>query len=171
MECVIRTQRLDLRPFRPEDAMFIFNLMNQVSWIRYIGDRKIHSEDIARKYLEQNQIRLYNENGYGMYAMCLKGTDEVIGSCGIVVREGLETPDLGYAILEKYSGKAYTKEACKGVLEYAKNTLKFRKISAITTKDHQVSIRILMGLGFSYLKTIRLPNDPEELNYYELKFF
>ena len=46
---VCETPRLRLRHVEPDDARFILTLVNEPSWLRFIGDRGVRSEDDARQ--------------------------------------------------------------------------------------------------------------------------
>ena len=45
---IIETERLQLRTVSPDDAPFYLELVNEPSWIRFIGDRGIRTLDAAR---------------------------------------------------------------------------------------------------------------------------
>ena len=79
-----------------------------------------------------------------------------IGTCGLVKREELEHPDIGFAFLEKYRGQGFGYEAAVAILDYAKRTLCFSRIHGLTSKTNQVSIRLLEKLGLRYERSISL---------------
>jgi RimJ/RimL family protein N-acetyltransferase len=162
------TDRLIIREHNKADAEFIYKLMNQESWIKYIGDRNIDSIAAAKQYLADRHFKAYRKYGYGMFAICNKQSNEVMGSVGLVNREGLDVPDIGFALLSKFEGNGYVYEAALEILELAKLKFLINKLSAITTLDNIKSIKLLHKLGFVNIKTIQLPNEPVELNYFEL---
>ena len=90
MEIVIKTQRLILRKFTLDDAAFMLKLLNTPTWLRFIGDRNVKTLEEAEQYLLNGNIRSYQEYGFGFYVVVIKETQESIGICGIVKREGLE---------------------------------------------------------------------------------
>ena len=49
---VLSTARLDVRWVRDDDADFIVELVNDPDWLRYIGDRGIHTPDEARAWMD-----------------------------------------------------------------------------------------------------------------------
>ena len=99
MEIVIKTQRLILRKFTLDDAAFMLKLLNTPTWLRFIGDRNVKTLEEAEQYLLNGNIRSYQEHGFGFYVVVIKETQESIGICGIVKREGLEDVDIGFAFL------------------------------------------------------------------------
>ena len=96
---VLETERLLLRQFSAEDAGFILELLNEPSFIQNIGDRGIRTLADAASYITNIPIASYAKNGFGLYAVILKETNELIGMCGLIKRESLDDVDIGYAFL------------------------------------------------------------------------
>src|SRR5512132_4196453 len=70
---VLETDRLLLSHLSPEaDAEFIFRLVNDPSFIRYIGDKKVRTLDDARQYIQHGPVKSYQENGFGLNKVELK---------------------------------------------------------------------------------------------------
>jgi RimJ/RimL family protein N-acetyltransferase len=89
-----------------------------------------------------------------------------IGMCGILRRDTLEHPDLGFAFLPEYISKGYGFEIGSAVLTYAKNDLKFSTILAITLPANTKSIKLLEKIGFTFVKNFRADSTSEELLLY-----
>lgn len=166
MTVILETERLILREFTLEDTDFIIELLNSSGWIRFIGDRNIHTQEAAGNYLINGPLKSYRINGFGLYGVELRHSHEPVGMCGLILRDYLETIDIGFAFLDSCTGKGYGTEIASATLSYAQNQLKFDKVLAITTEDNQASIRLLEKLGMQFDKVIRVPNDPEPLRLY-----
>lgn len=166
----LESERLFLRNFDDNDAPFICELLNSTGWLKYIGDRSVRNSVDAEKYIQGRIVPSYTKYGFGMYAMVLKESNLVIGTCGLIKRTGLDHVDIGFAILPAFEGKGYTYEAAEEVMQFAKSTLKFPIIAAITTADNLGSINIIKKLGLAFMKTITLPEDDEALLLFEKKF-
>jgi [ribosomal protein S5]-alanine N-acetyltransferase len=162
------TERLILRNFTVNDAEFIFDLLNSPSWLQFIGNRGIRSLKEAEDYLMKVIINSYNKYGFGISLIQLKEKEIPIGMCGLVKREGLENIDIGFALLSQYEGYGYGFEAANVVLDHAKSSLGFSKVVGITSKENFRSINLLTKLGFGFEKTIKLPNDHQELLLFAL---
>ena len=78
---ILETERLYLRQFSTEDAEFILELLNEPSFIQNIGDRGVRTLEDARAYLLNGPIASYTKNGFGLYLIVVKETDESIGIC------------------------------------------------------------------------------------------
>lgn len=144
----IITDRLIINEFSEADAPFLVQLMNSPSYIEYIGDRGIRTDDQAADYISSKIMPSYTNDGYGFYLARLRHMDFPIGLVGVVKRDILDVPDLGYALLEEYSGMGYAYEACMGVIDHCTNDLLMPVLQAVTTDDNVASTRLLSKLGF-----------------------
>jgi RimJ/RimL family protein N-acetyltransferase len=95
-----------------------------------------------------------------------KDTNTIIGTAGLVNREGLDGVDIGFALLPNYEGKGYGYEATKAIMQYATRTYGINTYLAITLPSNKPSQRLLEKLGLTFKKMIFIPNDPEELMLY-----
>ena len=145
---LFNTPNLSISHLTLEDATFICELLNQSSFIEYIGDRQVRSIEDARRYLTMGPLASYEQFGFGLFRVALSKNDEPIGICGILKRDYLDYPDLGYALLDRFAGKGYATEAARGTLGYAQQTLGLTRIVAITALENPPSIRLLTKLGF-----------------------
>jgi RimJ/RimL family protein N-acetyltransferase len=159
---VIETERLILRHAVAGDAEFIFELLNDPSFIENIGDRGIRTLEDARKYISDRLVASYNKHGYGLYVVQLKNTMEMAGICGLVNREVLDFPDIGFAFLPRHWRKGYALEASKGVLKFAKDDLHMKRILAITKLSNVASQGVLEKLGLRFEKVVKLAEHPDE---------
>lgn len=105
--------------------------------------------------------------GYGNYAVILKEGNVKIGAVGIFERDGLDVADIGFSVLEAYEGKGLMFEASKKIKDEVMQNFGLKKISAITTKDNISSQKLIQKLGLEFKKFVTLPNDDEELMYFE----
>jgi RimJ/RimL family protein N-acetyltransferase len=165
---ILTTPRLVLSEFTPEDAPFIFKLLNTPGWIKYIGTRNINTENDARDYINNKLITSYKQHGFGFYNVRKKDDDEAVGMCGIIKREHLDDPDIGFALLPEYEGNGYAYESASAVMDYAKDTLKFKRLSAITVPFNKSSIKLIEKIGLNFEKMIHENN--EHLMLFNIKF-
>jgi RimJ/RimL family protein N-acetyltransferase len=152
---VAQTERLVLRELTLQDAHFILELLNEDGFLRYIGDKGVRHLSDACSYIERGPMESYARHGFGLYAACLKaGTP--IGICGLVKRETLADPDLGFAFLARYGSQGYALEAASAVLDFARRQLKLPRIVAITAAENTRSIALLEKLGLKFDRFISL---------------
>jgi ribosomal-protein-alanine N-acetyltransferase len=168
MDMELITARLTVREFVEADAPFIVTLLNQSSFLRFIGDKKVRTIEDARNYIQTGPLDDYKRHGFGQYLVQLKDANKPIGMCGLLKREKLEHADLGFAFLPEAWGNGYAFEAASAVLEHARDVLKLSCILAITNPDNDASIKLLSGLGFQFECLKRLSNDADQVKVFSL---
>src|SRR5829696_5552552 len=99
---VLETERLSLRQFTVDDAQFILRLLNEPSFLRYIGDKQVRNLEDARQYILNGPVASYERNGFGLLLVELRELRTPIGMCGLLKREELPDPDIGFALLPDF---------------------------------------------------------------------
>ena len=163
---VLETERLVLRHLNLDDAAFMQVLVNDPTWLRFIGDRGVRSIDDAREYLRKGAIASYAQHGFGLYMTELKEGAQPIGICGLVKRDTLPDVDVGFALLPQFAGHGYAGEAATAVMEHARRKFGLTRVVAITNPDNHGSIRVLQKIGLNFERLIRVAADAEELALY-----
>ena len=163
---ILETERLILREIVEADAEFIFDLLNQPSFIKYIGNRNVHSVEAAREFIENRYRQSYREYAFGLYTVELKESSVPIGICGFVKRETLPDADIGFAFLPQYEKQGYAYESTAAVMKYGRDVLVLKRVLAITTIDNESSGRLLAKIGFKFERLIKQPPSDEELKLF-----
>jgi [ribosomal protein S5]-alanine N-acetyltransferase len=172
---ILETERLTLRELTAGDAEFTLDLLNQPSFIKYIGDRRVRDLEQAREFIENRYRQSYRDHGFGLYLVELKPESTetentpapaaaAIGICGFVKRDSLPEPDIGFAFLPQFGKKGYAVEAAAATMKYGREKLGLKRILAITTTDNESSGRLLEKIGFVFEKLIE--NDGETLKLF-----
>ena len=91
------TKRLFLREMKPDDFQALFLVLGDPETMRHYP--YTFDEQHVRDWIERNRKR-YRENGFGLWAVCLKETGEMIGDCGLTLQNinGELLPEIGYHI-------------------------------------------------------------------------
>jgi RimJ/RimL family protein N-acetyltransferase len=163
---VLETERLILRRFVVEDAQFVLNLVNEPSFLRYIGDKKIRTLDDARQYILSGPVASYERHGFGLCLVELRESHAPIGMCGLLKREELPEPDIGFALLPEFWNKRFAFEAAAAVLRDARERLGLQRVLAITSLDNEASIKLLQRLGFTFDRVTKLAADREQVKLF-----
>ena len=164
----IETERLRLRPLTGGDATFIFELVNDPSFIRNIGDRKVRTLDDAKRYIAGGPLASYAKNGFGLYLVELKESGEPIGMCGLIRRNTFKDVDIGYAYLPRYWSKGYAFEAAQAMKDYARDVVGLKRMVAVVDPQNTGSIRLLEKLGMTFDRTVKLAEDDIELKLFSV---
>jgi len=165
---VLDTERLLLRPITVDDAEFILILLNEPSFLRYIGDKQVRNIEDARQYILNGPIASYERHGLGLLLVELRDSHTRIGMCGLLKRDELPEPDIGFALMPDFWNKGFAFEAAAAVLQDARDRLKLQRILAITSLDNDASIKLLERLGFKFERVTRLAPDREEIKLFVL---
>lgn len=154
----IDTERLTLRPFTLDDTEIVLALLNDADFLRYVGDRQVRTADDARKYLNSGPLDSYAKHGFGLYAVELKKERMPVGMCGLLRRETLPDPDIGFAFLPSWRSQGFAEEAAQAVLREARDRLQLPRVLAIVDPANERSCRLLRKLGMHLVRF--LPADP-----------
>jgi RimJ/RimL family protein N-acetyltransferase len=177
----IETERLRIRRLSLDDTDFVVALLNEPSFLRYIGDRNVRDRASACRYLEAGPFASYARFGFGLMCVELKpaaaqGTGGnatpaavPIGICGLLKRDTLEDVDVGFAFLPPYWGQGYAFEAAEAVLAQGREVFGLQRIVAITSLDNEASIRLLERLGFRFERVMRLTPEGDEVKLFALE--
>lgn len=154
---ITQSERLNLRLFTQNDAAMILELVNQPNFIKYIGDKNIRTIDDATKYINDVPLAMQTELGFSLYCCELKQSGKAIGMCGLIKRDGIDHPEIGFSILSDYYRQGLIFEASEAVVHHTKKTLALPCLQAIVNPDNDASLSLLERLGFYRLKQITLP--------------
>lgn len=167
-QIIARTERLVLRHADLTDADFFCRLLNEPSWLQNIGDRGVRTPGDAEEYIQTKSIDVYPKLGFGMYLVESRDSRQPMGLCGLVMREALPHPDLGFAFLPEFWGRGYAFEAAAAVMAHARE-LGLVKLLAITDPTNRASFRLLEKLGFRFESMTRMSPADKELRLYAVE--
>ena len=166
---VLHTECLTIRPFTEDDAAFILELVNDADWLRFIGDKKVHDLDGARRYLRDGPLAMQAKYGHGLCCVERHSDGQALGMCGLIKRDSLDDVDLGFAFLPAARGQGYAREAAAAVVSFGVGTLDLKRIVAITDPDNQASARVLEAAGLRFERL--LPADATSATSQALRLF
>lgn len=118
------------------------------------------SNEEVQDWLDR-QLRRYREDGFGLNAVLLKNTGQMIGQCGITVQEisGRKVLEIGYLFRKEYWHKGYATEAAKAYKQYAFSVLNAEEVFSIirdsNTASQNVAKRNGMSITGSFVKHYR----------------
>ncbi|WP_397363823.1 GNAT family N-acetyltransferase [Olleya sp. R77988] len=161
---VAETDRLIIAKFTLEDAQFFIDLVNTPKFKKFIGDRKVKTIKQAQERIKNGHLKHYAELGFGFYKLLLKAeNNKPIGTNGLIKRDTLELPDIGFAMLPEYENKGFGFESSQAILKLAKDTFNIKKIGAITQANNTASIKLIEKLGLIFEKKVKPFEDDAEL--------
>ncbi|HEX7012501.1 MAG TPA: GNAT family N-acetyltransferase [Steroidobacteraceae bacterium] len=153
---VLETERLALRRLTFDDDAFIYRLVNEPSWLEYIGDKGVRCLEDARDYIRNGPMQMYDQYGFGLYLVQLRSDSTALGLCGLIKRDALPDVDIGFAFLPEFWGRGYAFEAASAVLEHGRRHFGLQRIVAITSLHNASSIKLLEKLGMRFERVLDL---------------
>jgi RimJ/RimL family protein N-acetyltransferase len=163
---VLETERLVLRRLSAEDAEFILGLLNQPSFLQYIGDKGVRNTEDAIRYIQTGPQASYEQFGFGLYLVEVKESGVPMGMCGLLKRDSLPDVDIGFAFLPEYWSQGFAFEAAAAVMTYGREVLGLRRIVAITSLENSASIKLLNKIGLRFERLIKLEEDRPEVRLF-----
>ncbi len=167
---ILETARLRLRTITADDAPFYYELVNDPTWLEFIGDKGIRSVEQARAAIIDGPVAMQARHGHSLYVMERKQDCRALGLCGLIRRDFLPDVDIGYAIRPEHFGQGYTFEAAQAVLQLARGPLGITRVLGLTAPGNINSIRLLNKLGLRFQEIKLLPPGDRPTNIYAIDF-
>jgi len=163
---VLETDRLVLRLISTDDAEFFLRLLNEPSFLRFIGDKKVRSLEDAHNYILNGPLQSYQRFGFGLYLVELKTTSVPIGICGLLKRDTLDDVDIGFAFLPEFWARGYGFESARALMAHERDAKGLKRILAITSPDNVGSVALLEKLGLKFERLMKLTEDAPEVKLF-----
>lgn len=155
---IIETDRLFLREMNMDDFDALYAVLGDSEIMQYYP--YTFDEERVRSWIERNMNR-YIENGFGLWAVCLKETGEMIGDCGLTLQNiyGEMLPEIGYHIRRDCQKKGYAKEAAAAVRDWTFANTDYPAIYSYCKYTNEPSYKTAEAIGMHFEKEY-----PDEAN-------
>lgn len=146
---ICETRRLYMREYEDNDLEAMVPVFSDPDHMKYYPAP--FTREQTQKWITRNQHR-YQRDGYGLWVVCLKEGDRVIGDCGLINQtvSGKVQVEIGYHIHPQYGGRGYATEAAIACRQYAFEVLKLDKVVSIIAPGNQASIRVAEKTGLQF---------------------
>ena len=143
---VIETERLFLREMTDDDYLALYKVLSNPDIMQHYP--YAFDENRVRDWIERN-IKRYLVLGFGLWAVCLKQTSEVIGDCGLTMQliNGEIKPEIGYHIRADKQRQGYAKEAAIAVRDWTFNNTPFNVVYSFMKYTNEASAKTAMSYG------------------------
>jgi RimJ/RimL family protein N-acetyltransferase len=162
----LRTEKLFLRPFSESDEAAFFAIQCDPDIQMFLHSTS--DEQKSRRRLLET-IKDLTTDGYGLLALTLVGTDEVIGYGGLQQCDVDSGGDLQVLIgvLPCWRNQGFAGEALAELLRWAYRDLGRLRVLGIVRADNTASLRLLSKAGARYVgeRPVQWPGEPQELIY------
>ena len=147
---IIQTDRLILRELTHEDFAALHKVLTDPAIMQHYP----YAFDDARVkgWIERNRER-YSIFGFGLWAVCLKETGELIGDCGLTLQNihGEILPEIGYHIRRDCQRKGYAGEAAKAVRDWAFRNTDYPTLYSYCKYTNVPSIKTAESVGMHFV--------------------
>ena len=143
---ILETPRLYLRKMNETDLPDLAEILqDEIAMTAY---EHAFSDEEVRQWLDKQLLR-YRENGFGLWAVVLKSTGEMVGQCGITMQplHDKMVPEIGYLFKRKHWHNGYAAEAAIACRGYAFETLGIDEICSIIRDTNTASINVAKRNG------------------------
>ena len=155
---ILETERLYLREMNQADFKSLCKILQDEETM--YAYEVAFSETEVQEWLDR-QIDRYKKWNFGLWAVILKETNEMIGQCGLTMQpwKDEELLEIGYLFERKYWHKGYATEAAMACKKYAFETLNADEVCSIirdtNTASQNVAIRNGMIMTDTWTKHYR----------------
>ncbi len=156
---VLETERLILRYLTADDVEAMFAVIGDAEAMKYYPQPL--TRDDAQRWIDRSLER-YRTDGYGLFAVVLKSTGEVIGNCGLLRQEveGESMLEVGYHFRRDHWGNGYATEAARGCMEYAFRQLAAAKVISLIVPENVPSRRVAERNGMQAERQVMFHERP-----------
>lgn len=146
MGTIMETERLFLREMEEHDFNALYRVLaDPVIMVHYPAP---FDENGVRDWIRRNMER-YRIFGFGLWAVCLKDSGEMIGDCGLTMQliDGMIRPEIGYHIRSDHQRRGYAAEAACAVRDWTFEHTPFQVVYSYMKYTNEPSARTAMAYG------------------------
>lgn len=149
MTPVIRTERLLLQPYVPEDEKDFVRLFGNEEVSRWMGDGSVSDED-AQALFGRLFTDVYTTNRFDVWAV--RDEDRLVGHAEIKDTTDVEGYEIIYALSPEVWGRGLGTELARALVSYGFEELRLSEIHATVASENMASLALLEKVGFSRVK-------------------
>ena len=151
MKMILETERLFLREMTMDDFDSMYAVLADPEIMQHYPYS--FDEERVRSWIERNMKR-YTDDGFGLWAVCLKDTGEMIGDCGLTLQniDGTMLPEIGYHIRKDQQRKGYAKEAAAAVRDWAFQNTEYPALYSYCKYTNVGSFKTAESIGMHFEK-------------------
>lgn len=155
---ILRTARLLLRELSDDDSDALYAVLADSDIMEHYP--YTFDEARVRNWIRRN-IERYTNDGFGLWAVVLKATGEMIGDCGITMQNihGTMLPEVGYHIRGDEQRKGYASEAAAGCIRWAFENYDFPAVYSYMKYTNIPSQRTAMKNGLKFVEEYEDPDN------------
>lgn len=167
---VASSERLALCPLRVEDASAFEAVFCDAEVMRY--SKGVKTSQWVEDWIAHINAELYPAWGFGLWAVHLKESHQVIGYCGLTrfaERCDPEQVEVAFRLARAYWGHGYASEATICACDYGRQALGLTQIIALIDPRNTASVHVATKIGMHFQHETVLEGDSHTEHLYALK--
>ncbi|GIF22134.1 RimJ/RimL family protein N-acetyltransferase [Actinoplanes tereljensis] len=168
----VETERLVLRGWRDEDLEPLAAMNADPEVMRYIMDGSVASRERSANGLRK-MVRDWEERGFGLFAVEVRESGEMIGWAGLSVPaflpEVLPAVEIGWRLARHAWGQGYATEAATAALEFGFAECGLERVVSIRHLDNVRSGRVMAKLGLTHQFDTVVPGHEQPVAVYAVE--
>ena len=168
---IIETDRLILRPVGMQDIEDMFEYASDAETVRELTFPAHANKDVTRDSIENIFMKRPERGNPEAFAIVLKESGKMIGTCDFFKGYGSDTHEMGYVLNKKYWRQGITYEAARAVLDFAFNSFGVRRMMIRHLSENHKSEGLIKKLGFTYEGELRKAILNKDGTYSNLKMY
>ncbi|TYR73578.1 GNAT family N-acetyltransferase [Rossellomorea vietnamensis] len=148
---MIETKRLIIREMVQSDYDALCRILCDEEVMRGAYESAFNLEE-AQNWLNRHLTR-YEELGFGLWAVELKETNEMIGQCGLTMQGWRENEvlEIGFLFQKEYWHRGYATEAAVACKEYAFSVLNADRVYSIIRDTNIAAQKVAVRNGMNII--------------------
>ncbi|AFY60184.1 GNAT family N-acetyltransferase [Synechococcus sp. PCC 6312] len=144
----LETTRMILRPMTLADSHDLLLVLSDPDAMKFYPQP--FDDQMTKTWINCNRQR-YRDHGFGLWALVLKKSGQVIGDCGLVLQEvnGVEMVELGFHVQRQLWGQGLATEAAQACCQYGFSQLKLKRLICLIHPQNLASRRVAEKIGMN----------------------
>ena len=163
---LIETERLLIREMQQSDFDALCRILCDEDVMRAAYESAF-SPDEAQNWLNRH-LKRYEDYGFGLWAVVLKETNEMIGQCGLTLQQWKEKEllEIGYLFQKAYWHRGYAAEAAIACREYAFTVLDADSVCSMIRDTNIASQNVAVRNGMKIIDKAAKNFRNTEMNFF-----
>lgn len=159
---IFETPRVHVRHLEAGDVDALLAVYGDAETMAPLGDDRVLSRDDCAQWVDVT-ARNVARRGYGMSAVELRGSSDVIGFCGLVHPGDQQEAELKYALRRDHWGRGFGSEVAAAMLAHGRAAFGLRRIIATVAPGNIASRQVLTKIGMEHERTLHDDDGDVEL--------
>lgn len=160
----LTSERTTIEKLKSEHFDALIEMYLEPDSNKFVTPLKNRDKDFFLNFLEKKMSA--NEKVVGFWTVKEKSSDQIIGTVNLNLFGRLNLVHVGCHLKRDYWNLGFGKELFSRMIHYGIEERELSEIHGIIEMENQVSKRLLLGLGFTFIRKDILDDTPIEIYKY-----